>query len=125
MKKYLLIVVLLAIILSGCGAQGFQAINDGVLRDRVYSVEPRPNVKTWVIWMVHDDVGAYCTTDAATAQIALDSLNEPEPYEVIIHYKSINFGSEGYDLFTGGCKSEREGTTSYLITSIESAGVTK
>ncbi len=60
MKRFLIVPVLL-MLLSACGA-GPKAIVEGTLRDTVFAVEPRAN-NTISVWMTHDDVGVYCTTD--------------------------------------------------------------
>lgn len=111
-KRAVLIVVIVA--LTGCA--GPQAIRGkATLRDTIYSVEPRNNGVT-VMWMTHDDVGAYCTTKPEIAAKMKDYL-EGGVGEVLVDYKSLNIGDEGFDLLNGGCSTDSN-TTNYIVVDI-------
>ncbi len=110
------VVICLAILaLSGCA--GAQAIKGkATLRDTIFSVEPRNNGVT-VMWMTHDDVGAYCTTRPEIAAKMKHFLNDKNRQEVLVDYKSLNVGDEGYDLLNGGCSTDTN-TTNYIVIDI-------
>ncbi len=99
--------LLILTVLSACGA-GPKAIVEGTLRDTIFAVEPRAN-NTISVWMTHDDVGVYCTTDAELGEKALSYLRTNP--DVIITYRSVNNDDPEWawfgDLTGGGCASER------------------
>lgn len=108
--------VIVAIILTLSGCAGAQAITKATLRDTIFSVEPRNNGVT-VMWMTHDDVGAYCTTRPEIAAKMHRFLNEQTRREVLVDYKSLNVGDEGYNLLNGGCSTDTD-TTNYIVIDI-------
>ncbi len=117
MKRLTLFVLLLAgLVLAGCGSNGIQglgAITDAYLRDTIFSVEPRVNGST-TMWMTHDDVGYYCTTDRALGQKILAMIKDTsQPVEVLVEYRSVNIGDPEYNGATlGGCARESTGAGS-------------
>jgi hypothetical protein len=122
MKRFVIIAILL-LLLSACGA-GPKAIVEGTLRDTIFAVEPRAN-NTISVWMTHDDVGVYCTTDAELGEKALSFLRSTNP-DVIITYRSVNNDDPEWawlgDLTGGGCATERgEEVQVYKILTIEQA----
>jgi hypothetical protein len=122
MKRMLIIVGLLSL-LSACGA-GPKAIVEGTLRDTLFAVEPRAN-NTISVWMTHDDVGVYCTTDTELGDKALSFLRSTNP-TVIITYRSVNNDDPEWawlgDLTGGGCASERgDNVEVYKLLTIEQA----
>ena len=113
------VVILILAIVAGCA--GPQAIRGkATLRDTIFSVEPRNNGVT-VMWMTHDDVGAYCTTKPEIAEKMQKYLDGSEHVEVLVDYKSLNVGDEGYDLLHGGCSTDVD-TTNYIVIDIRLAG---
>jgi hypothetical protein len=115
------LIVLLALVLIGCGA-GPKAVIEGTIHDTIFSVEPRHN-GTVSIWMTHDDVGVYCTVDKALGDIALEILLSPNP-DAIITYRSINGGDPEVSYMfdpASGCGDEKEGTTRYKLLSVRRA----
>ncbi len=116
--KHLTILVLIfsAFVLAACGSSGIQgpgAITDAYLRDTIFSVEPRVNGST-TMWMTHDDVGYYCTTDKTLGQQILAMIKDPgQPVEVIVEYRSVNIGDAEYNgAVLGGCARESTGSGS-------------
>lgn len=107
MRRFVMVGILL-LILSACGA-GPKAIVEGTLRDTLFAVEPRAN-NTISVWMTHDDVGVYCTTDTELGEKALLFLRSTNP-DVIITYRSVNNDDPEWawlgDLTGGGCATER------------------
>lgn len=113
MKVKALFILIVALLITGCA--GVQAIKGkATLRDTIFSVEPRNNGVT-VMWMTHDDVGAYCTTKPEVAAKMNYFLNKGG--EVLVDYKSLNVGDEGFDLLNGGCSTD-ENTTNYIVLDI-------
>lgn len=120
MKK-LLVIVLLGL-LAGCGA-GPHAVKDATLRDVIFSIETKENGSHF-LWMVHDDVGVYCTMNAAlfakAEAIFSDKSHQPE---VFIKYISANVGSDENKSFfqdplnITGCVHDK--STVYVMTDVE------
>jgi hypothetical protein len=91
MKKILLFVAM-SIILCGCE---YYYVEDGVLRDTLFSVEETNN-GYWRIWLTHDDIAGYCTDDVALGKRALSLLKEHDG-EVLVEFKDIPPGDDMYD----------------------------
>jgi uncharacterized lipoprotein YajG len=108
------VICILVLVLSGCA--GPQSITKATLRDTIFSVEPRNNGVT-VMWMTHDDVGAYCTTRPEIAEKMNQFLHQNTRQEVLVDYQSLNVGDEGYDLLSGGCATDAN-TTNYIVIDI-------
>lgn len=109
-------VAVLVFVLAACGA-GPQAITQAFARDQLFSIEPRVN-GTATLWLMHDDVGSYCTLNQdiiAKAQQVLASENT----EVVIEYRSLNNDDPEYSIargIGGGCAKEGDDDhTTYLI----------
>jgi hypothetical protein len=103
---------------------GVQAIKGkATLRDTIFSVEPRNNGVT-VMWMTHDDVGAYCTTKPEIAAKMVDFLSNYNG-EVLVDYKSLNVGDDGYNLLNGGCSTDSKNTTNYIVLDIRKTDGTR
>lgn len=119
-----LLVLVLLVITAACGA-GPKAITQGTLRDTLFAVEPRAN-NTVSVWMTHDDVGVYCTTDKVLGDRALEFLRSSNP-EVVITFRSVNNSDAEWawlgDLTGGGCAVERgsEEVQVYKLLTIEQA----
>ncbi len=117
--KFIGLFMVTLLLLAACA--GPKAITGGVLRDQIFSVEPRANGFT-TLWMVHDDVGAYCTNDAMLITEAQQIFNSADP-TAFISYRSVNANDPEYawlgDLTGGGCAIEKTGTTVYLLTAVD------
>lgn len=118
MKKLWGVLALMIVLISACGP-GPYAIQQGTLRDTIFSVEPRLNGTT-TVWFTHDDVGAYCTKDAEIITLVNEIIRSNNP-EVIATYRSLNRGDAEYGtlLSTDGCAREDKTATIYLLLSIE------
>lgn len=122
MKYRLVLLTVLLFALAACGA-GPHAVRSGLLRDTIFAVEEKQN-GSYFLWMTHDDVGTYCTMDAAlyyeAKKIFIDKTHAPE---VLLTYISSNVGTdENPDVFhnplgTQGCV--HDAATVYVIKSIE------
>ena len=120
----LFLIIVLASLLAGCGGAGAHAVKDATMRDTIFSVEKKENGSNFV-WMVHDDVGVYCTMNDDLYQKALKIINDKShPADVIVHYISNNLGTEENKNFfqdplgVTGCQHGK--ATVYIITSIDS-----
>ena len=121
MKAKWIILLVVAAIVSGC--TGPQAIVDATARDRIFSVEVRANGAT-VMWLVHDDVGTYCTTNKQLSELGQEIMTSGK--DAIVHYRTlkVNDPEQGAigGLFLGACNTERsDRNTNYLITGLEVA----
>lgn len=117
-----LVIVVIIVILAMVGGLGHQAIHDGLLRDTVFSTEPRVN-GTYSMWMTHDDVGVYCTLSQDIYNKARAAMVAGK--QVLVHFESVNWNdSENglFGLFGTGCSHETTSNTSatvYRITGID------
>lgn len=98
--------ILSVVVLSGCGSA---YTRHATLKDEMFGVEDRANGVV-VVWVVHDDVGAYCFNDPVEAKKAHDLFYAYDG-RVQITYNSGN-------LFDG-CPSSTATMTVYLATKIE------
>lgn len=120
MKHFLVVVMLLVAV--GCSSAGrIDPDNPGVLRDYLFSVEPRNN-GTYTIWLRHDDTGAYCTADAQIGERALVAVRSGSGL-VVMTYRNRQAGDiENGRADEGGCASEGNkynGVTVYKVLSLE------
>ena len=70
------------------------------------------------VWLRHDDIGAYCTTDPELIRLA----NLYGGKQVVINFSRVNWGSDEYSGVIGadGCSStDVTGVTVFKLTSIE------
>lgn len=121
MMNKLLLFFISVLLLAGCGA-GPNAVKDATLRDTIFSIETKENGSHF-LWMVHDDVGTYCTMNAAlfakAEAIFDDKAHQPD---VFLKYISANVGSnENKSFFQDplniqGCVHDK--ATVYVITDI-------
>ncbi len=121
MFKVFGLIVVLALVVAGCGA-GPHAVQDGALRDTIFAIETKQNGSHFV-WMTHDDAGVYCTMDDELfAKAAAIFNNKAAAPEVILNYISANVGSEeNPDLLqsrfgTAGCSHDE--AVVYVMTNI-------
>ena len=101
------------LLLAACSPNRITGRNPATLRDQIFSVEPRQN-GTVSIWMVHDNVGTYCTANREL----IDEINtifrssDPSAY---VSYRTMQVG----DPACGQEGDSDSGFHTYLITDIE------
>ncbi|MBI1279298.1 MAG: hypothetical protein GC179_14315 [Anaerolineaceae bacterium] len=123
-KKLLILAVLLAILAAACSPAGnISRRNPGTLRDYIFSVEPRNN-GSYIIWMRNDDVAAYCTTDKALGDTALQAIHSRTGLIIMEYRNREALDKESRDVNQGGCAVESTGskndtTPIFKILSIE------
>ncbi len=123
MKKLLGLAILLSVLAAACSPAGnISKRNPGTLRDYIFSVEPRNN-GSYIIWMRNDNIAAYCTTDKAIGDTALQAIHS-RTGEVIMEYRNREtLDKESRDANQGGCVVESTGDKSstpiFKILSIE------
>lgn len=108
-KKVLILVGLLVLLMAACSPAGnISKRNPGILRDYIFSVEPRNN-GSYIIWMRNDDVAAYCTTDKTLADEAIDAINSRTGL-IVMEYRNREVGDkENGTVNQGGCAVESSG----------------
>ena len=123
MKKLFGLGILLVVLVAACSPAGnISKRNPGTLRDFIFSVEPRNN-GSYIIWMRNDNIAAYCTTDKAIGDTALQAIHS-RTGEVIMEYRNREtLDKESRDANQGGCVVESTGakndTPIFKILSIE------
>jgi len=99
------LIAILVLSLSACA----EYTRNATLKDEMFGVEDRANGVV-IVWVVHDDVGAYCFNDYAEAKKA---------HELFYNYDGrvqITYNSgRAFD----GCPSSTSTMTVYLATKIE------
>ncbi len=112
MNKRMLILVFLVLLTAACSPAGnINKRNPGVLRDYIFSVEPRNN-GSYIIWMRNDDIAAYCTTDRALGEKAMEAINSRTGL-VVMEYRNREGGDkESWAVNQGGCAVESSGENS-------------
>lgn len=121
-QVFFILVVLFSSVITSCSGAGPHAVRDATLRDTVFSVETKENGSHFV-WMVHDDVGVYCTMNDVLFKKVTDIFyDKTHPADVFIKYISSNLGSDENKNFfqdplgISGCKHEK--ATVYVITEV-------
>ena len=123
-KKFLGLALLLAILATACSPAGnISKRNPGVLRDYIFSVEPRNN-GSYIIWVRNDDVAAYCTTDKAIGDTAMQAIHSTTGLIIMEYRNRETLDQESRDVNQGGCAVESSGeknttTPIFKILSIE------
>lgn len=109
----LLLGVLLLLFVAACSPNRITGRNPATLRDQIFSVEPRQN-GTVSIWMVHDNVGTYCTAngDLINKINTIFRSSDPSAY---VSYRTMQIG----DPACGQEGDADSGFHTYLITAIE------
>lgn len=112
MNKKMLVLMMLVMLAAGCSPAGnISKRNPGILRDYIFSVEPRNN-GSYIVWMRNDDIAAYCTTDKALGEMAIEAINSRTGL-VVIEYRNREGGDkESREVNQGGCTVESSGDTS-------------
>lgn len=112
MYKKLLIMVFLVLLMGACSPAGnINKRNPGILRDYIFSVEPRNN-GSYIIWMRNDNIAAYCTTDKALGDTAIEAINSRTGL-VVMEYRNREGGDkESWAVNQGGCAVESTGDNS-------------
>ena len=103
------LVGLLVLLMAACSPAGnISKRNPGILRDYIFSVEPRNN-GSYIIWMRNDDVAAYCTTDKTLADEAIAAINSRTGL-IVMEYRDREVGDkENGTVNQGGCAVESSG----------------
>lgn len=122
MRRAFWVIVFLLLFLGGCVGKGAHAVEQGEIRNIIYSIESKVD-GTYFVWMTNDDVGAYCTMDKAIYDQAKSILeDETRIPKVFLGYESLNRGTKerpatlSNAFGTEGC-SHSEATV-YVITYI-------
>ena len=117
-----IVIAVTGLILAACSTAGnISTNNPGILRDEVFSVEPANN-GTYSIWMVHDDIGAYCTADKTLGETALKAVRAKSALVVMSYRNREVSDTENNAPDLGGCAiqgSKYTGVTVYKVLSIE------
>jgi hypothetical protein len=112
-RLIILFAALAIIVLAACSPNRITGRNPATLRDQIFSVEPRQN-GTVSIWMVHDNIGTYCTANGEIiAEInRIFRSSDPSAY---VSYRTMQIG----DPACGQEGDDASGFRTYLITDIE------
>jgi len=123
-KKLLVLLLVLVIAVAACSPSGnISKRNPGILRDYIFSVEPRNN-GSYIIWVRNDDVAAYCTTDKALGDLATQAIHSRTGLIIMEYRNRETFDKESFGVDQGGCVVESSGDKSsttpiFKILSIE------
>jgi hypothetical protein len=122
-KKLLILSILLVGLIAACSPAGnISKRNPGVLRDYIFSVEPRNN-GSYIIWVRNDDVAAYCTTDKAIGDTAMQAIRSRTGLIIMQYRNRETLDKESFGVDQGGCVVESTGsktdTPIFKILSIE------
>lgn len=114
----LLTLLLLALLIVGCSSWGSWYVEDGLLRDHLYSVELRRSGTVYA-WMIHDETGVYCIEPDVATQDQLERwLRDATP--VIVRYKESRL-VQGSPCWGGEANVEGSGFEVFLVTAIAPA----
>ncbi len=122
-KKLLILSILLVGLIAACSPAGnISKRNPGILRDYIFSVEPRNN-GSYIIWVRNDDVAAYCTTDKAIGDTAMQAIRSRTGLIIMQYRNRETLDKESFGVDQGGCVVESTGsktdTPIFKILSIE------
>ncbi|MBI1255827.1 MAG: hypothetical protein GC204_00005 [Chloroflexi bacterium] len=109
----LLGVMLLMLVAAACSPNRITGRNPATLRDQIFSVEPRQN-GTVSIWMVHDNVGTYCTANGDLINKINTIFRSADP-SAYVSYRTFQIG----DPACGQEGDADSGFHTYLITDIQ------
>ncbi len=108
-KKFLILAIILTIFAAACSPSGnISRRNPGTLRDYIFSVEPRNN-GSYIVWVRNDDVAAYCTTDKAIGDVALQAIRSRTGLIIMEYRNRETFDKESRGVDQGGCVVENAG----------------
>lgn len=105
--------VIALLLLAACSPNRITGRNPATLRDQIFSVEPRQN-GTVSIWMVHDNVGTYCTANGDLINEINTIFRSADP-SAYVSYRTMQIG----DPACGQEGDADSGFHTYLITDIE------
>ena len=108
------IIALIVVATAACSPNKITGRNPATLRDQIFSVEPRQN-GTVSIWMVHDNIGTYCTADGNIINKINTIFHSKDP-SAYVSYRTI--GQIG-DPACGQEGDANSGFHTYLITDVE------
>ena len=109
----LLLGIIVLLLLAACSPNRITGRNPATLRDQIFSVEPRQN-GTVSIWMVHDNVGTYCTANGDLIKEINTIFRSADP-SAYVSYRTMQIG----DPACGQEGDADSGFHTYLITAIE------
>jgi len=110
----LLLAAIVLLVAAACSPNKITGRNPATLRDQIFSVEPRQN-GTVSIWMVHDNIGTYCTANGDIINKINTIFRSKDP-SAYVSYRTI--GQIG-DPACGQEGDEASGFHTYLITDVE------
>lgn len=120
---FLLLVVVLGLWGVACTpvtTNNIDVRNPAVARNQIFSVEPRNN-GTYTIWLMNDDVAAYCATTKIVGETALKALRSKSG-EAIITYRNLlptdkNYNRKpfNYDYNPDACIAEGAEIVYYIL----------
>jgi hypothetical protein len=113
-RRFILLGAVVALLLlAACSPNRITGRNPATLRDQIFSVEPRQN-GTVSIWMVHDNIGTYCTANRDLIA-EINSIFRSSDPSAFVSYRTMQIG----DPACGQEGDEASGFRTYLITDIE------
>ena len=112
-RSLLLLGAIAMLVLAACSPNRITGRNPATLRDQIFSVEPRQN-GTVSIWMVHDNVGTYCTANGDLINKINTIFRSADP-SAYVSYRTMQIG----DPACGQEGDADSGFHTYLITDIE------
>ena len=105
--------VLVLVLIAACSPNKITGRNPATLRDQIFSVEPRQN-GTVTIWMVHDNIGTYCTANGDLINEINTIFHSKDP-SAYVSYRTFQFG----DPACGQEGDANSGFHTYLITDVQ------
>ena len=108
--------VLVLLLLAACSPNKITGRNPATLRDQIFSVEPRQN-GTVSIWMVHDNIGTYCTANGDLINKINTIFHSANP-SAYVSYRTMQIG----DPACGQEGDADSGFHTYLITDVQPVG---
>ncbi len=105
--------VVILVVLAACSPNTITGRNPATLRDQIFSVEPRQN-GTVSIWMVHDNIGTYCTANGDLINRINTIFHSKDP-SAYISYRTMQVG----DPACGQEGDSNSGFHTYLITDVQ------
>lgn len=114
-RAWTLAVVALLLLAAACNSWGSWYVEDGLLRDELFSVEERRSGTVYV-WMIHDETGVYCVEPATATQEQLEEwlVNGAT---VIVRYKESRL-VQGSACWGGEYSVEGSGFEVFVVTEI-------
>lgn len=112
-RTVVLLGVLVLLLIAACSPNRITGRNPATLRDQIFSVEPRQN-GTVSIWMVHDNIGTYCTANSELIARINTIFRSADP-SAYVSYRTMQVG----DPACGQEGDSESGFHTYLITDVQ------